>query len=175
MVDRLGVAGLPRSIKSLELPLLVLDLLPDHLTGKFVFDNGPLIRGKDGGIKGSSGFLGLAFQIILGFGDLVDLVIGWSGLGAKHRLVAAVLPGPFAQLLDLCWSSLLRLGGVDLWFRINVGGHLLGLAVRLHLGEERCSIISHLVFEGVAQMEDGDFIPDDVDGVEAAPDRGSIL
>ena len=173
MIDRLGVACLPGAVEALELALLVLDLLPEHLTRELILNDGPLIGGEDGGVEGSSGLLGL-FLAVLGLGDLG---IGRGGLGGEHRLVTAGFSGPLAQLLDLGWGCLLRLGGgVDLrWLGLLVGELLLGLAVRLHLAVEGCTIVPQLVLDGVPQVEDCGLVPNHVDGVEAAPDGRHIL
>ena len=173
MVDRLCMASLPGAVEALELAFLVLDLLPEHLTRELVLDDGPLIGGEDGGVEGSSGLLGLLL-VVLGLGDLG---IGRGGLGGEHRLVTAGFSGPLAQLLDLGWGGLLRLGGgVDLrWFGLLVGELLLGLPVCLHLGVEGCTVVPHLILDGVPEVEDRGLVPYYVDGVEAAPDRRSFL
>ena len=119
MVNALGVAGRPLLVEFLQLPLPVLDLQPEGLALEFVLDDGPLGGGEHIGVKlARPGKLGgwlllLLLALIIWVG--VSVGIGSAARGRLVGVVGAGLLGSLAELLDLGWGGLLRLGGgVDL-------------------------------------------------------------
>ena len=171
MIDTLIVAGNPPLPNILELPSLLLDLVPERLALELILDHGPLGGGEDVRVEAW-----LLDNLVFGLLILIslDLDIPTRRWLASRMVDAAGLVS-FAE--HFLRGGFLRLdGGVDLRILdIMISALLLGSAVVHHPCDQRRSGVSGLVFDMLLQVVNRSLLPDIVDRAEACPLWSSIL